>query len=410
MSIQGNTVKTDTPSSTATSYPVAGEWEEVEESSIIEPGELEKSTTSSKQLKTQEKTPSKTSDKRMSDEISLTELMTLVSETLASFSEIQSKLAKSTDKIAETQNKAIIKAAQKILQDAVDAMAAQKASARKAGIFKNIAMAFTIAVSVAMVLGSAGTLSAALLPLAMTLLTTVKTSDGKGVFNYAVQGIVNALPDGDYNKELIASLIVTAAATLLGGASAAALVRPAAVAMTVEISSQVALDSGLPQAIGDATGKEWVMWLTTSLLMVTMLGSGIVGAKQIYEATQAAGQRTAIAQISEKLAKVTGKSVGETQVMVQQLTRSLQGISQLIAGAFQIATGAKTMEAAAEGYKAETDTADLVKNHSTLSLANKGTSDLQETLMEIISDIYDQMSSLTAKTGQDLETLARVTI
>lgn len=410
MSTPNTTVKTDSPSSTATSYQVAGEWEEVEASTIIEPGELEKSTTSNKQTKTQEKRSSATRDKQMGDEISLTELMFLVSETLASFSEIQSNLAKATDGIAETQNKALIKAAQKILQDAIDAMAAQKAAARKAGIFKNIAMAFTIAVSVLVVVGSAGTLSATLLPLAMTLLTTVKTTDGKGVFNYAVEGIVNALPDGNYNKQLIAALIVTAAATLLGGAGASAVSSPAVTAMTVEISAQVALDAGLPQALGDATGKEWVMWLTTSLLMVTMVGSGLKGAKQTYDATLAAGQQPLIAQIAVKLSKFTGNAVGETQVMVQQLTRALQGISQLIAASFQIATGAKTMDAAQEGYKAEINVADLLKNHSTRSLTDKSTSDLQETLMELISEIYDAMTSLTAKSGQDLETLARVTI
>jgi len=407
MSTPSNTVKTDT-SSTATTYPVAGEWEEVEESVIIEPGELEKSTTSSKQTKTQEKKSSSTSDKKLSDEVSLTELMVLVSETLANFNEIQNKLAKATDGIADAQNKAIIKAAKKILQDAVDAMAAQKAAENKAGIFKKVAMAFSIAVAVLTVVASAGTLGAALIPLAMTLLTTVKTTDGKGVFNYAVEGIVKALPDGDYNKELVASLIVTAAATLIGGASAAALNRAAAVALTVEVSSQVALDAGLPQTLGDATGKDWVMWLTMSLLMVTMFGAGLTGAKQTYDATKAAGQRTVLSQLSEKLAQFTGSGVGETTVLIQRMTTALSSFSQLIAGAFQIATGAKIIEASKDGYQAETSTVDLLKNHSTMSLANKSTSELQEVMMQLISDIYDAMNSLTAKAGQDLETLARV--
>jgi hypothetical protein len=31
-------------------------------------------------------------------------------------------------------------------------------------------------------------------------------------------------------------------------------------------------------------------------------------------------------------------------------------------------------------------------------------------MLELVSDIYDEMASLTAKSGQDLETLARQTV
>ena len=404
------TKPTDSPTTATSSVYVAGQWEEEEESLLVEPGELEKASTSSKQTKTKESSSSSTSAKKLSEEVSLTELMQAISETLGQFSELQGNIAKATEGFAEKRGKALIKASQKTLTEVLDAIAAQEAASNRAGIFKKVAMAFTIAVTVAAIFASGGTLSAALLPTAMMILTTAKTQDGKGVFSLAVDAIVDALPDGDYNKQLVASLIVTAAATAVGGVAAAKLAPAAALMTTVEISSQVALDAGLSEALGDATGKEWVMWLTMSLLTVTMIGSGIKSAQQNYNAAQAAGQRTVAGQFAQVLSKATGANAGEMEVLVRQMSRAIQAFSQAIAGGFQIATGTATIKAADAGYLATTRTALLAQQHTLLSQSNMSTAELQERMMQLISDIYEAMTSLTKNAGKDLETLSRATI
>jgi len=390
---------------------MAGEWEEETESLVIEPGELEKATTSSKQTKTETKPSSSSSSaKRLSDEVSLTEIMHIISKTLGDFSELQGSLAKATEGFSENQGKALIKAAQKTLSDVINALEAQEAASKKAGIFQKITMAFTIALTVAIIFASGGTLASALIPTAMLILTTAKNSDGEGAFNLAVKALADALPEGDYNKELVASIIITVASAVVGGGGAAALSRASAVATTIEVTSQAALESGLPQALGDATGKEWVMWLTMSLLTISIVGSGLKSAHQNYEAAKAAGKVTVAAQFAQVLSNASGKSVAEMEVLVGQMARAIQMFSQAIAGGFQIGTGVALKKAADAGYEANTKSALLIKQQRLLGQSNASSAELQERMIQIISDVYEMMTFLTKSAGKDLESLARQTI
>jgi hypothetical protein len=390
---------------------MSGEWEEETESLVMEPGELEKSTTSSKQTKTEAKPSSSSSSaKKLSDEVSLTEIMQIISKTLGDFSELQGSLAKATEGFSEKQGKALIKAAQKSLTEVIDALAAQEAASKKAGIFQKITMAFTIAVTVAIIFASGGTLASALIPTAMLILTTAKNSDGEGAFSLAVEALANALPEGDYNKQLVASIIITAASSLVAGGSASALSSASATATTIEVTSQAALESGLPQTLGDATGKEWVMWLTMSLLTITMVGSGMKSAKQNYEAAKEAGKVTVAGQFAKVLSSATGENVAEMEVLVGQMSRAIQMFSQAVAGGFQIGTGVALKKAADAGYTANTQSALLTKQQRLLAQSNANTLELQERMVQVISDVYEMMTSLTKSAGKDLETLARQAI
>lgn len=403
-----NTSKS-TEAAPITSVYVAGEWEEQEESLLIEPGELEKSSTSSKQTKTKESSSSAAA-KKLPEEVSLAELMQIISETLGTFSDIQANLARATEGFSEKQGKALIEAAKKTLTDVTKAMEAREKASKRAGIFQKITMAFTIAVTTAMIFASGGTLASTLIPTAMMILTTAKTEDGKGAFNFAVDAIVDLLPKGEYNKELIASLIVTTAAMAIGAGSARLLTPASTLATTIEVSSQVALDSGLPQALAEATGKEWVMWLTMSLLTVTMMGSGLKSAHQNYEAAQAAGQRTAAGQLAKILSDFTGSSAAEMEVAVREMARAIQLNSQVFGGGFQIATGAAMKQAADASYLANTKSALLTKQHALLSQSNTNSAELQERMVQVISDVYEMMTSITKHSGKDLEALSRQTV